>query len=129
LAEWSNVSKLKVLVLGNLLDAWQKQTNTNAPANFEDLPFVRKRTGWQDGANPLRLIEGFAGKRLFLSSLKKMHANIRISFAFGQPDHRCFDGVNVVLRLKRHCIFALQKVARLKHIDVAFESDLDGRFG
>ena len=105
----------------------QEQSHANAPANFEDLAVIRQRTGRQNGADALWLSEGLAGQRLFLSAFKKMHSDIRIAFAFGQPDHRRLDRLDIMFGLRHNGVLTPEEITRLEDVDVAFESDLDFR--
>ena len=117
------------MVLSHLFTIGHEQPHTHTPSNLEYFTFVRKRTGWQHGAQSLRNFESLVGQVLLLTSLKQMNANIRISFSFGNPNDRRFDRLDFMLGPKRNGVFAFQEITRLKQIGISLDSDIDGRVG
>jgi hypothetical protein len=81
-------------LLGNDLAAiGQEYPHSHAPTHADQLALIAERRGWQIAVGRLFISESSAAKLVVGQAVEVMNMQVFVTFAFGVPQHRCFQTV------------------------------------
>lgn len=116
-------SQSEKFVLGHVLAVGHEKSNSDTPADFQNLPFVGVGAGGQDGTDSLSLLEDLFADGESVSTFEKMNSDILFPFSLGDPNHGGLDDVGKFFIVQVDGVFAAQDIARRKRVPSFMKSD------